>query len=165
MLNQWTGWVGYLEHATPKKLGIFTANPGKGGYTIFAQMLRDRYGVDFQGKPWCTTFIFAVHPNAGVLGPPCLGVRELARRMLLTGRWRGRHYVPKPGDLIFCRNHWWERIGHCGIVIEADDKTVTSIDGNTVDPSGVFSPLDGGAVAMRVRRRDDWKIAGYAAIG
>lgn len=157
-------WIGYLEHEDPRQLGVFDANVGKGGCTIFAQMVYERWGVNFLGWPWCTTFVFAVHPEAEKLGPPCLGARTLARRMLLTGRWRGRHYVPKPGDLIFCRNHWWERIGHVGIVIEADGETVTSIDGNTVDPSGVFDRLDGGAVARRVRRRDDPKIVGYAEI-
>ena len=158
-------WIGYLEHANPEKLGIFTANPGKGGWTVFAEMLRECSGVHFQGKPWCTTFIFAVHPDYKKLGEPCLGVRTLARRMIRTGRWRGRGYTPKYGDLIFCRNHWWERIGHCGIVIEANGETVTSIDGNTVDPSGTFEPWQGGAVARRERKRNDKRIVGYAAIG
>jgi len=153
-----TEWLGYLEHATPELLGVYTANPGKGGYTIFGEL------TGMQGMPWCTTFVFAVHPAKERLGKPCPGVVTLARRMILRGRWRKRGYTPRYGDLIFLRNGPSGLIEHCGIVEDADGEYVASIDGNTVDPSGVFRPEQGGAVARRVRRRDDPKIVGYAEI-
>ena len=41
---------------------------------------------------------------------------------------------------------------------------VYSIEGNTVDPSGVFPENQGGAVARRERDKDDPCIVGYASI-
>lgn len=158
-------WIGYLEHQTPDRLGEFRANVGKGGCTIFAQMVLDRTGVNLMGLSWCTTFVFAVHEKARRLGRPCCGVNTLARRMILRRRWRPRSYRPKSGDLIFLHNRPGELIGHVGIVTVADLSTVTSIEGNAVDPSGVFPPEQGGAVAIRTRRLDDPKIVGYASIG
>ena len=151
-------WLGYMEHASPDLLGVFAANTGKGGCTIFGEM------VGFQGVPWCTTFIFAVHPMREKLGKPCPGVLTLARRMALRGRWRGRRYKPKYGDLVFCRNKPKGRIEHCGIVLGTDGEDVISIDGNTVDPSGTFRPKQGGAVALRTRNKADPVIVGYGAI-
>ena len=151
-------WIGYLEHATPELLSEFRANVGKGGCTIFGEM------TGLQGLPWCTTFVFAVHPARRKLGKPCPGVVTLARRMILCGRWRKRSYEPKKGDLIFLRNRPSGLIDHCGIVESYNGETVTSIEGNAVDPSGVFRPEQGGAVARRERRRDDFKIVGYAEI-
>ena len=29
---------------------VFNENIGKGGYTIFAEMVKEKYGIDFQGK-------------------------------------------------------------------------------------------------------------------
>lgn len=151
-----TEWLGYLEHATPERLLEFTENAGKGGYTIFGEL------TGLQGLPWCATFVFAVHPNAKRLGRPCSGVVTLARRMILRQRWRKRSYLPKRGDLIFLRNSPSGLIDHCGIVEICDGSTVASIEGNAVDPSGVFRPDQGGAVARRERQRGDPRIVGYA---
>lgn len=156
-------WLGYLEHATPELLGVFTANAGKGGCTIFAQMVYERSGVNLMGLPWCATFVFAMHENADALGEPCAGVRTLMRRMKRRRLWRGRGYTPEAGDLIFCRTPG--RVGHVGIVERAEGDTVVSVDGNTVDPSGAFPPGEGGAVARRARKKNDPVVAGYAAAG
>jgi len=126
-------------------------------------MVKQKFGVDYQKYSWCVTFIFAVHPKPRV--KPCMGVRLLARRLILRGRWRKRKYTPKRGDLIFTRNNKQEIIGHCGIVLSADKDTVVSIEGNTIDTSGVFLPEEGGAVAIRIRNRKDWHIVGYAKMG
>lgn len=159
-----TEWLGYLEHATPELLGTYTANTGKGGCTIFAQILYERYGANFMGAPWCATFVFAVHERPEALGKPCAGVRTLWRRMRRRGRLRSRAYTPRPGDLVFCYTAPG-RVGHVGIVERVLGGAVVSIDGNTVDPSGAFQPGEGGAVARRVRDKNDPIIAGYAAIG
>lgn len=159
-------YIGYLEHASPALLGLPTENAGKGGYTIFAQML----GC-FQGMPWCAVFVHAMYREQfgreqaeRMLGKPQAGVRQLARRMKLSGRWRGRDYTPKPWDIVFCSDRSDHRLTHCGIVERLEDRTVISIEGNTVDPSGVFQPEQGGAVARRCRETDDVRIIGYAAI-
>ena len=157
-----TRWIGYLEHVSADCLAEYQENVGKGGYTIFAKIVRERYGVDFQGIPWCVTFVFAVHP--GNLGKPCTGVWTLARRMIRRGRWRRKTYQPRPGDLIFCRNNPQEVVGHVGIVERVYGEYVISIDGNTVDPTGHFDPHEGGAVERRVRHKSDWHIVGYAQI-
>lgn len=160
-------WLGYLEHRDGRLLGVYTANPGKGGYTIFAGMS----GLP-QGLPWCVTFLHGVYIEAlgresarRLLGRPHPGTRKLARLLKRRGQWRGRDYRPAPGDLIFLSPAGDGRIGHCGIVEAAEENTVTSIDGNTVDPGGRFPPEEGGAVARRVRALDDHRIVGYGALG
>ena len=155
-------WLGYLEHATPEDLQHPTINVGRGNCTIFADMVRQRTGIDLQGLPWCATFVFAVHPNATTFGEPVPGVKTLMRRAKARGLWRGRDYDPREGDLVFVRTPWF--VHHVGIVLEVDDETIISIDGNTSDPSGIFRPGEGGAVALRIRSRKGRQIAGYAVI-
>lgn len=157
-------WAGYLEHATAENLDLFTANAGKGGCTIFAEMLKEQYGIDFHGRSWCVTFVFAVHEKVRKLGKPCSGVLTLARRMIIRMRWRRRKYRPKRGDLVFTRNKPEEIIGHVGIVLDADDSNVISIEGNSVDETGAFPSELGGAVSIRKRNRSDQHIVGYAKI-
>lgn len=157
------GWLGYLEHSSAKLLGVYSANVGLGGYTIFGEIL----GCRFQGFPWCATFVFAVFRQAkaeGILGKPWPGCRTLAKRFQKSGRWLGADGTPSPGDIIFLSPKNDGKIGHCGIVESVDETAVTSIDGNTVDPSGRFPPHAGGAVARMVRRRTDGRIIGYGKI-
>lgn len=156
-------FIGYLEHTTPERLHEFTANPGKGGCTIFAAMLWEAQRVNLMGLPWCATFVHAVIGRPDVLGRAHPGCRVLARRMRRRKLWRGKDYAPKSGDLIFLANDG-QRIDHCGIVESCGGESVTSIEGNAIDPSGTFRPDQGGAVARRVRRRDDFRIIGYAEI-
>lgn len=155
-------YAGYLEHQDLKALHEPRSNIGKGGYTIFSEIVKTKYGVDFQGKSWCTTFIFAVHP--GIFGKPCTGVNTLARRVICHLRWRKRSYCPRYGDLIFLRNNSKEIVGHVGIVLGVNEQIVRSIEGNTVDFSGIFSPEQGGAVSIRERDRRDPHIVGYASM-
>jgi len=157
-------WVGYKEHLTPAKLTTFGENAGKGGCTIFADMVKRREGVDLMGLPWCATFVFAVIGRPDILGRAVPGTRVLAKRMQARGWWRGRECEPACGDLVFCSNDG-RRISHVGIVINADDSTVTSVDGNTHDPDGGFAWDEGGVVAVNRRPRTSHQIKGYAAIG
>ena len=158
-------WLGYLEHKTPELLGVYTANPGKGGYTIFATMIALSQRRNLQGVPWCTTFVHACINRPDILGRAHPGSRVLRRRMRRKGLWRGREYTPQPNDIIFCSNMKSDRVDHCGIVRAVDGHTVISIDGNTTDPSGVFAPEEGGCVAYRTHDLSDPIIVGYAAIG
>ena len=156
-------WVGYLEHQTPDKLWHFTANYGKGGYTIFADMIAQEQRINLQGLPWCATFVHAMINRPDILGKAHPGTRVLARRMKRKGLWREKDYVPKKGDLMFLAN--FKRIDHIAIVESADEKTVTTIDGNTHDPKGRFTFEEGGAVERCVRDKTDKRIVGYASIG
>ena len=158
-------WVGYLEHQSPELLGVFDANVGKGRCTIFAQLLWDTQRVNLMGIPWCATFVHAVVNRPDLLGRAHPGCRVLQRRLRRRGFWRERSYKPSPGDIILCSNKRTSRVDHCGIVVSVEKDTVTSIDGNTQDPSGHFAPCDGGAVALRIRNKADPVIVGYGAIG
>lgn len=159
MIEQYTG---YLEHKDSHDLSDPKSNVGKGGYTIFSEMVKTKYGIDYQGKSWCTTFVFAVHP--GIFGKPCTGVITLVRRVIRHLRWRRRSYCPRYGDLIFLRNNTNEIVGHVGIVLDVRDQIVRSIEGNTVDYSGIFMPQQGGAVSIRERHKQDPHIVGYASM-
>jgi hypothetical protein len=165
-------YVGYLEHATPELLGIFTANIGKGGCTIFAESINRLYRWrNFQGLPWCAVFVHAVytealgaHRAAKLLGKPHPGTHVLARRMKRRRLWRDKSHTPKAGDIIFLTNCGNDFIGHVGIVVGVSGDAVQSVEGNTVDPSGTFEEKQGGAVALRERKADDPAIVGYGEI-
>ena len=154
-------YIGYLEHLTEDSLGMFTENAGKGGCTIFAYLIRRTYKWrNFSGLPWCATFVHAVFLEAlgkdkarKLLGKPHPGSRVLMRRMRLTD-------TPKAGDVIFLTNGDG-KVNHCGIVVAVEGEKVITIEGNTVDPSGVFEKHEGGAVAQRVRQWNDPAIICY----
>lgn len=164
-------WVGYLEHQSNEQLGFYTENVGKGGCTIFSMIIARHYRWrNFSGLPWCATFLHAVFIEAlgetrarELLGKPHPGTRVLARRMRRRGCLMDRDYIPSPGDLIFLHNGDGQ-ISHCGIVEKVEDDTVTSIEGNTVDPTGQFEPHRGGAVAVRTRELTDPAIVAYGRI-
>lgn len=164
-------YVGYLEHETADLLGVYRANPGKGGYTIFADKVSRHYRWrNFQGIPWCAVFVFAVYLEAvgkeaeKLLGKPHPGTRVLARRFRRRKMLRDKTYHPKAGDIIFLSNFNNEEIGHVGIVVETDEKMVYSVEGNTIDPSGVFEREDGGAVALRGREFSNPAIVCYGEV-
>ena len=164
-------YVGYLEHATGDLLGVFTANPGKGGYTVFSEMIRRHYRRrNFQGLPWCAVFVFAVYLEAmgkdaeKCLGKPHPGTKVMARRFRRKKRLRDRNYRPRAGDIIFLSNFQNQEIGHVGIVVDRDERMVYSVEGNTIDPSGVFFREEGGAVALRGREFSDPAIVCYGEI-
>lgn len=148
-------WLGYLEHQSAEELYDFTANAGKGGYTVFGAM------TGLQGFPWCAVFVHAVIGRPDILGKPHPGCRVLQRRMRRKGLWRDKEYHPKPGDLCFCSNRHTAFVDHVGIVEAFDGERVTTIDGN--GPCERFP--GGGAVVRRVRDRHDPVIVGYGAVG
>ena len=149
MLNSIYGseWIGYLEPERNK--------------TIFADMVYKKYGINFQGIPWCVVFIFAVHPKASKLGKPCSGINSLIKKAVLRFRWRGRSYAPKPGDLLFLRGDKNEIASHVEIVEDFDGDYITSIGGNAIDMSNHYPPEYGGAVTERFRDIQDNKIIGF----
>jgi hypothetical protein len=88
----------------------------------------------------------------------------IARRFRRKKSLRDKTYKPKAGDIIFLSNFQNEEIGHIGIVIGIDEEMVYSVEGNTIDPTGIFKPEDGGAVAIRGRKFDDRSIVSYGEI-
>ena len=152
-------WVGYCEHKTPEFLGVSEENIGK-GYTLFASLA----GLP-QGLPWCAIFVHAVVNRPDILGKPHPGTRVLARRIRKRKLWHGKEYDPQPGDIIFMSNSRTDRIDHCGIVESSDRLTVTSVEGNAVDPKDRFKPCEGGVVARNKRAKIDPVIVGYGAVG
>lgn len=171
MIHQAKKWLGYLEHENNDFLGVFTANAGKGGCTIFSAIIQKHYRFrNFSKLPWCAVFVHSVFIEAlgkkeaaKLLGIPHPGSRVLARRLRRKGRLMGRDYIPNPGDLIFTHNGNG-RISHCGIVEKVDGAYIVSIEGNTKDPTGVFGEYQGGAVASRIRKMDDPAILNYGMI-
>lgn len=171
MNNTAKKWVGYLEHQTNELLGIYTTNVGKGYCTIFSEMISQHYSHrNFTGVPWCAVFVHAValetygkETARQLLGKPHPGTRVLARRLKRSGRLRFGDYIPNPGDLIFLHNGDG-KISHCGIVDRVEGDNLYSIEGNTADPTGVFEPNQGGAVAMRERDLTDKSIVAYGCL-
>lgn len=161
-------YIGYLEHLSDDLLGVFQANTGKGGATIFAYLISRAYRWrNFSGLPWCATFVHAVFIEAlgkakarKLLGKPHPGARVLHRRLKRRGLLTDK---PSEGAIIFLTNGSG-RVDHCGIVACVDGDAVISIEGNTVDPSGVFEKHEGGAVAQRVRKLTDPKIICYGGV-
>lgn len=156
-------YIGYLEHLDNDLLGIYRANPGKGGCTIFAYQINQAYRWrNFRGLSWCATFVHAVFIEAlgkeearRKLGKPHPGTRVLHRRLKHTDK-------PTVGCVVFLTNG--RRVDHCGIVVSVDGNTVTTVEGNTIDPTGVFLEHEGGAVAQRVRLLTDPAIICYGEV-
>lgn len=166
-----TKWLEYLEHRDNCFIGLYNVNVGKGGYTVFAEIVRQICKRNLQGLPWCAVFVYAVFLKAygkektkALFGRPHASTRSFLRAMKHRGRFKDNTYTPRVGDIIFLANVGL-KIDHCGIVAMVDGNNVICIDGNTVDPSGHFEPKQGGAVAYRTRRIDDIRIKGYGVTG
>ena len=164
-------WLGYLEHNDNHFIGLFNINVGKGGYNVFAEIVRQKCKRNLQGLPWCAVFVYAVFLNAygkvktkSILGRPHAESRNLARAMRRRKLWRDNTYRPNAGDIVFIANRG-KRIDHCGIVAEVNDDGFTCIDGNTVDPYHRIDSYEGGAVAEREHSFKDSRIIGYGLTG
>lgn len=162
-------YIGYLEHLDDNLIGVFRANYGKGGHTIFAHFIAQSYRWRvYSGMPWCAVFVHSVFLEAlgkqkarEILGKPHPGTRVLYRRLRRRGKLT---YKPEVGDVIFLTNGSGN-VDHCGIVIGIEGEDVITIEGNTTDPSGVFEKHEGGAVARRVRKLTDSAIVCYGGVG
>lgn len=59
-------WVGYCEKNRKDHLGTydnpehFKNNAGDGNYTVFADLYRQKTGINVQGQPWCDSFVDTV---------------------------------------------------------------------------------------------------------
>ncbi|MBE7718572.1 MAG: CHAP domain-containing protein [Lacrimispora celerecrescens] len=92
------------------------------------------YGMN--GSAWCAMFVSYCAYQAGVIGDLVpnyawcpSGMTWYKERNRYYKRNSG--YIPKRGDIIFFYNNELGRVAHTGIVIEGDDKYITTIEGNT----------------------------------
>lgn len=131
-------YVGYREKASNKDLYSFTANAGKGNFTMFqAELDKSSFWNNAkQGYEWCTSFV------AWLFWRPC-GNDEAKRILCLIGDYGAgcvswaRYYkqsgrlfkTPKVGDQFF-------KAGsdglpcHTGIVTAVDGVSFSTIEGN-----------------------------------
>lgn len=159
--------IGYREKKNANNLDDKNANAGNNNYTKYGRDLSkwtnsgNTYGINYQ---WCDQFY-------DWLLCKCFGI-DKAKRLLIG--WSAytptsaQYYKNKkqwykiedaePGDQIFFKNSI--RIHHTGIVykIDAKNKIVYTIEGNTNPGSGVEA--DGGKVSMKSYSFDNKRIAG-----
>ena len=56
-------WQGYCEKDKKSQLGTydkpesFKVGAGDGNYTVFADLYREKTGINVQGQPWCDSFL------------------------------------------------------------------------------------------------------------
>ena len=156
--------VGYLEKKTPEYLDDKIKNAGYNNWTKYARDLHDWVGSPFvDGYAWCQSFIMWIYYKA-------FG-KEEAKKLL--GGWtaycptgalyfkqRGQYYKsdPQKGDIIYFLDSDGTQ-GHVGIVTDADDTYVYTIEGNTSPDSGVVP--NGGGVHKKTYSRNYSRIDGY----
>lgn len=92
------------------------------------------YGLN--GSAWCAMFVSYCAYQAGVIDTLIPRYAWCPSGMTWykdRGKYfkRDSGYVPKRGDVIFFYNNELGRVAHTGIVIDGDDKYVTTIEGNT----------------------------------
>ena len=148
-------WVGYCEKSKKDQLGSYDnpehykANAGDGNYTVFADLYRQKTGINVQGQPWCDSFIdtvfihlFGVDKARALLGGFSAYTPTSANYYKQMGRY---HKEPQEGDQIFFHNG--TRIYHTGYVYSVKDGIVYTVEGNT--SSSKILENEGGCVAYK----------------
>lgn len=86
---------------------------------------------------WCACFVSWCGNQCGYIAdgkmPRFAGVGVGVDWFKSHKQWKGRNYVPKPGNIIFFDWIPYGNIDHVGIVIACDGKTVYTIEGNSHD--------------------------------
>ena len=147
--------VGYCEKDKTSQIGTYeepedkVKNAGRGNYTVFAKLYKEKTGIDVQAQPWCDSFfdtilihLFGVEKARALLGGFSAYTPTSASYYKKMGRY---HQDPKEGDQIFFRNS--KRIYHTGYVYKVTSKTVYTIEGNTSSAQGIVN--EGGCVAYK----------------
>ena len=145
---------------------VLTIAKAEIGYTeIPADSNRTKYGRWFglNGQPWCMMFIMWCFFEAGGYEMPPIHTAScgsLMRAAQQEGQWVTGNY--QPGDVvIFDFPNTQYKTDHCGIVWQAMEGELLTIEGNT----SVDNDSNGGEVMARVRPvahvlgawRPDWK--------
>lgn len=106
---------------------------------------------------WCATFVSAIAIQADLADiiPIECGCGEMVQIARKAGIWKGRGYIPKPGDVIMydwtIRNDGWA--DHTGYIEIVGENYVQTIEGNT----------NGGRCARRTVLLSDSQILGFIA--
>ena len=121
------------------------------------------YGREVSGAnyPWCCAFIWCIFNEAGI------NIKRTASCMML-GDWfkqEGKYHKDNPqvGDIVFFKFSGSSRwTNHVGLVIEVNENTLTTIEGNTSsDNKG--SQNNGGMVAIRTRKINS-SVVGFGRV-
>ena len=148
-------WQGYCEKDKKSQLGTydkpesFKVGAGDGNYTVFADLYREKTGINVQGQPWCDSFfdtvlihLFGVDKARALLGGCSAYTPTSASYYKKMGRY---HSNPKEGDQIFFRNS--QRIYHTGYVYKVSGGIVYTVEGNTSSAKVIEN--EGGCVACK----------------
>ena len=148
LMNIARSQLGYEE----SRLNFIIDDEGnRQGYTRYGAWYRASY------SEWCAMYVsfclnYAEIPET--LVPREANCEKWIRALSQDGLYvSAEHYAPQPGDLIFFD---WEQDGkvdHVGIVEAADEKTITTIEGNSR-----------GGVRRNEYRADNAVIAGYGLL-
>ena len=158
--------VGYLEKASNSNLDNKTGNVGNKNWTKYARDLAKIsgfYNGNKNGYDWCDVFVDWCFVQA-------FGVEE-AKKLINHGQygagcgWSSNYFrnvnrfynTPEIGDVIFFGAKGQEY--HTGIVYNVDNNKVYTIEGNTLDGSGVIA--SGGGVFKKSYSITDRNITGY----
>ena len=168
-----SSWVGYCEKNKSTDLGEsmekpedFTRNQGKNNFTIFAKDLKKYTGEDYQGQPWCDTFIdvcfikaFGLEKAQRYLNGFSSYTPTSVKLFKKVGRYKK---TPALGAIVFFKN--LQRIHHTGFVYNVDihKKRIYTIEGNTSKTNGVIA--NGGEVCKKNYAFLDGRIDGYGYI-
>lgn len=109
---------------------------------------RQKYGEAYgmNGQPWCLMFVYWCFKEAGFNLYKTASCTTLTNRYKAAGQWVNRDY--RPGDIVmFDFSGQRKRTQHCGIVLEATDTHVVTMEGNTSSTNDA----NGGMVMRRVR--------------
>ena len=105
----------------------------------------EEYGLN--GYAWCMMFVWWVFREAGFNLRKTASCTELTNAYKKAGQWVTEGF--KPGDIVMFDFSGRKQITeHCGIVLEAGDEVLTTIEGNT-DPN---NDANGGCVMKRTRK-------------
>lgn len=160
--------VGYLEKHDRHGLDDKLSNPGEENFTKYARDMDAHPGFYLgskQGYPWCDVFVdwcfvqaYGWHMARKLLCQPLLSRGAGCRYSFGYYQDAGRIYPhPEPGDQIFFQKDGY--ICHTGLVTEADETYVYTVEGNTSDETGIIA--NGGCVRQKRYDRQDIGIAGY----
>lgn len=156
-------WVGYCEKNRHSGLGTYDSpenyrdNAGSKNYTVFADLYKEKTGINVQGQPWCDSFVdtvlihlFGTDNAKRMIG----GFSAYTPTSVNYYKQIGRYFKdgPKEGDQIFFHNG--SRMYHTGYVYKVENGIVYTIEGNT--SSDKVLENEGGCVAYK-QYPDGWK--------
>ncbi len=149
--------VGYREKASNASLDDPQANAGAANWTKYARDLAavGYYNGNKNGYAWCDVFVDwcffkaygavegqRIQCQTGDLGAGCIYSAQYYRQQ---GRYDRN---PMVGDQVFFVTG--SEIGHTGIVVEVNDSTIVTVEGNSSDQ-----------VQKRIYEKNSSRIAGY----